>query len=942
MVRILDRTHRVRLMCAVCSFASAAALLVAPAELRAQVHDHSGTAPVSATAALPHNIPDFCASATIRSIGSGAWSNPAIWSSPRVPGASDVVNVAAGTDVSYDISSTTTIPCLAVNGRLAFPNDRSTRLTVATMMIMPAGELEIGSAAAPVGAGFTAEIIVANTPIDTTNDPEQFGRGLLGFGIVTMHGEPKAPTWTRVAAEPRAGQTTVMLSQAVSGWRVGDRLILPDTRHLKWNEVTNWIRNVSQTEERTIASISADAKTITLNQALQFDHLGVRDNGGTGTLRLLPHVGNLTRNVIVRSQVPIGSGGPQGHILFTERADVDIRYAAFRDLGRTIAAPTGSSNQIGRYPMLFHHLMGPAVTPSNGYQFTFVGNAIDGGSTSHQKRWAVAIHASHYGLVSDNVAYNYAGALFTTEDGSESYNVIERNFAVRSSGTGGRLGEGNEGMGFWFRGPNNYVRGNVAAHFDSDQTEAAYGYKYFMRMLGTVLIPTAKGQDMSQYVARDGNNMPILEFKNNEVYSSAQGLTYWWLSSQDPTASPNPQESVFEDLRIWHVYNAGVYHYPAANVRFERLLVLGNDAASSACCKRGWHGEDYAAKDTRIVNSEIQGMGTGVIPSAAGTGLQTIENSLLRNEVDVLVRTMYSANGPGWLPPRKIVVTNTRLLGNRSFTMDWNADAQNNTSQLDQVLVYGYQDNSSDNFEVYYTEQGSQNVAGGRAPCLSTRPEITGIVCPISGAGTPTVTSVSPTTGDDGGGTSVTINGSNFAAGAKVSFGGPSAPQVVVNSASRITATSPAHPVGVVDVTVYNTGAEERDRAVGCALGFERRTAASRPPVPAELLHALGGRRKTRRLLVDAVRRAEEVRDTRPRHLGEFLLVRDVAIVLTNETAVDLAQRRGGNRLVLLRQPVLMQLEVNEDHLYKTCSRCCRAHAVAALRAPACDCTHEP
>jgi len=294
---------------------------------------------------LPHGVPDFCASHTITSVASGAWSNPAIWSPPRVPGGSDVVNVAAGTDVSYDITSSTAIPCVAVNGRLAFRNDRSTQLTVGTLMIMPTGGLEVGSEAAPVTAGFTAEIVIANRAINTATDPEQFGTGMRGFGIVRMHGAPKTPTWTRVAVEPRAGHTTLTLSQPVGGWRVGDRLIVPDTRHLKWNEVTNWIRNVSQTEERTIAAISADAKVITLNQALQFDHLGARDNGGTGALRLLPHVGNLTRNVIIRSQVPIGSGGPQGHILFTERADVDIRYAAFRDLGRTIAAPTGRATR---------------------------------------------------------------------------------------------------------------------------------------------------------------------------------------------------------------------------------------------------------------------------------------------------------------------------------------------------------------------------------------------------------------------------------------------------------------------------------------------------------------------------------------------------------------------------------------------------------------------
>src|SRR6266850_97650 len=120
MINSLYRTYRVRLACAVCSFASAAALLVAPADVRAQVHDHAGPDAIAAAAALPHNIPDFCAAATIRSVGSGPWSNPAIWSPARVPGPSDVVNVDAGTDVSYDIASSTTIPCLAVNGRLAF------------------------------------------------------------------------------------------------------------------------------------------------------------------------------------------------------------------------------------------------------------------------------------------------------------------------------------------------------------------------------------------------------------------------------------------------------------------------------------------------------------------------------------------------------------------------------------------------------------------------------------------------------------------------------------------------------------------------------------------------------------------------------------------------------------------------------------------------------
>jgi hypothetical protein len=774
-------------------------VLGASADVAAQDHVHEDLSAL-AGAPLPHDIPDFCAAPTVSTVGSGAWSNPAIWSVGRLPVAGEVVNIAEGTNVTYDVVSDAAVRCLAVNGRLAFRTDVNTRLTVATMMVMRMGELVVGSAAAPVDPAVTAEIVVANRPIDLTADPEQFGTGFLGFGIITMHGALRAPTWLRVSVEPRVGHTTLTFAEAISGWRVGDRLILPDTRHLKWNEVSNWKRIASQREELTVQSISSDRKVITLNQSLRFDHLGARDSGGA--LRLLPHVGNLTRNVVVRSQSSIGSGGVQGHVLFTERATVDIRYALFRDLGRTLAAPTSTSNQIGRYPVHFHHLFGPVVTPANGYQYTFVGNAIDGGSTEHKKRWAVAIHNTHYGLVSDNVLYNYAGALLTTEDGSESFNLIERNFVTRSGGTGGRLGDGNEGMGFWFRGPNNYVRGNVAADFDSDQPEAAYGYKYFMRYLGSVNIPTAKGS--TAYTAVNGNALPVLEFKNNEVYSAAQGLTYWWLSSEDPTAVANPKESVFEDLRIWHVFNVGVYHYPAARVRLERLLILGRDPASTACCGRGFHGEDYSANDIRIVNSEIQGMITGVVPSAAGTGVQTIENSTLKNQVDVSVSTMYSANGGGWLPPRKTVLTNVKLLGARTIDMDWSVTGQSNTTQKDELLVYSYQGNASDNFRVYYDVQATQNVAGGLAPCYATRAEISGIVCGIAGTGAPALTSVTPSSGSASGGTVVKITGGNFAAGAAVTFGSAPAAKVVVDSASQISATTPAAAAGLVNVTVRN------------------------------------------------------------------------------------------------------------------------------------------
>ena len=70
----------------------------------------------------------------------------------------------------------------------------------------------------------------------------------------------------------------------------------------------------------------------------------------------------------------------------------------------------------------------------------------------------------------------------------------------------------------------------------------------------------------------------------------------------------------------------------------------------------------------------------------------------------------------------------------------------------------------------------------------------------------PTVTSVSPNSGTTGGGTAVTITGTNFTAGATVTFGGTAATSVVVVNSTTITATTPAHAAGAVTVAVTVSG----------------------------------------------------------------------------------------------------------------------------------------
>ncbi len=66
------------------------------------------------------------------------------------------------------------------------------------------------------------------------------------------------------------------------------------------------------------------------------------------------------------------------------------------------------------------------------------------------------------------------------------------------------------------------------------------------------------------------------------------------------------------------------------------------------------------------------------------------------------------------------------------------------------------------------------------------------------------VTLINPTSGTQLGGKSVAILGGNFQSGATVTFGDTSATNVVVASPDTVTAATPAHPVGNVDVIVTN------------------------------------------------------------------------------------------------------------------------------------------
>src|SRR5437867_10469792 len=69
---------------------------------------------------VPGGVPEFCAQPTVTSVAGGVWSNPATWSTGKVPASEDRVAIAARHDIVYDVASDAKLACVEFRGRLRF------------------------------------------------------------------------------------------------------------------------------------------------------------------------------------------------------------------------------------------------------------------------------------------------------------------------------------------------------------------------------------------------------------------------------------------------------------------------------------------------------------------------------------------------------------------------------------------------------------------------------------------------------------------------------------------------------------------------------------------------------------------------------------------------------------------------------------------------------
>jgi RNA polymerase sigma factor (sigma-70 family) len=473
-----------------------------PAEVDAH-HHHGATAhPGDPVKAEEHEaLFDLVADkdATHVAVADGGWGEPKTWDKGGVPGTGARVVIPKERTVTVEgLHDQERVEWLRVDGTLRFDPKADTGLKVVTLVGNVKSALEIGTETQRVHADKTARLILGDRgerdDARRQRDPYDLGGGLLSHGRVRLFGAEHTSHATPTAV-PKKGDNEVRFTTAPRGWKVGDRLLFPGLdQQLNGRDVgvDPWTgrpmpAGQHQDEERIIRSLSADGKTVTLDQALTYQHGDIY-----GYPEAVP-VGNLSRNVVIESE-NTEKVGRRGHVMFMHTQDVVIDSALFRELGRTNVegeltnprvkdgktVPGTDANSIGRYALHFHIRWGATYKQQ---PFIVRNSAIVG-----SPKLGLVNHGG-YGLVDDNVAYKVRGSQFFTENGSE-IGRFKGNLAVRSHGTGFDTGDddgmpipkeyayhhplniGHGGHGFWLQGGGVDVTDNVAI----GHSYSAYGF----------------------------------------------------------------------------------------------------------------------------------------------------------------------------------------------------------------------------------------------------------------------------------------------------------------------------------------------------------------------------------------------------------------------------------------------------------------------------------
>ena len=366
------------------------------------------------------------AAADTQSVRSGNWSDSATWDA-GVPSAADTVTISAGDTVTFDLASTRVSGVTVEDGAtLTFRPDRDATLETDENVLV-FGRLEMRPQA-PNNDGWRNSVgewrpyfihtlrfvdVDERAFVGGGMDPvaSDVGLWVRGDGVLALEGARKTG-WTRLAGAARAGDTSITLAAAPTGWRVGDVLSIVPTEHPDVGKAS-----YNGFDVRTIGAI--DGARIVFSDPLDRDHPDARDpfTGKVHTAEVL----NLSRNVRIEgtgngsaSYQPSSNG--RAHIHIMSGSPQSVRHAELALLGPRGPHDRDPTDGVpGRYPLHFHH-------SGDGSR----GSTVEGVVVRQSGNRAFVPHASHGITFRDVIAYDVWEDAYWWDpgEGNETHDVL--------------------------------------------------------------------------------------------------------------------------------------------------------------------------------------------------------------------------------------------------------------------------------------------------------------------------------------------------------------------------------------------------------------------------------------------------------------------------------------------------------------------------------------
>ncbi len=512
--------------------------------------------------------------ATVYAAGSGGreshlatewrrWSDRATWATGELPKAGAQVRIPKGTTVLLDVSPPP-LGSLHIDGALVF-EDKNLELTSSAIMVH--GRMQVGTADRP----FRSRAVITLAGKVTAKTPGHAGSKALAVlgGVLDLHGEPRGPSWTRLARTAQKGASQLVLERPVD-WKPGGLIVVASTDF-----------NPFQAEEAVVKAVRGNV--VTLDGHLAYPHWGERQTLDEVTVDERAEVGLLSRNIVVQGDKGSADTGVGGHVMIMEGSLARIQWTEFFRMGQ--------KKQLGRYAVHFH-MAGDAS-----------GSYVRYNSIHHSFNRCLTIHGTHGVLAQSNVAYDTIGHCYFLEDGIETQNVLEGNLGLVTRAAAekeGLLPSDVTPATFWITHPSNVFRGNVAA--------GSQGFGFWFAMPAH---PTGRSKSEKNDREIWPRRTPLGEFHSNVAHSNddsglfidgeGEDHDFNYTPRRNQVPPPEGQEdsppvvAAFTDFAAYKNRQRGLW------LRGEHLLVNGTRLADNAI------GATFASTDTFIQDSLIVG-----------------------------------------------------------------------------------------------------------------------------------------------------------------------------------------------------------------------------------------------------------------------------------------------------------------------------------------------